>query len=69
LQQLTDMEQFHIGEQLKAEAFAVSKYTNYARQSTDPHLQQIYGRMAERHRGHYETLFRYAQNFAPQRQF
>lgn len=69
MQHLTDMEQFYIGEQLKAEALAVSKYANYARQSNDPQLQQIYGRIAERHRGHYETLFRYAQNLTQQRQF
>lgn len=67
--QLTEMELFHIGQQLRAEALAIAKYDNCARQSTDPKLQQMYSMAADRHRGHYETLMRSLQNFAPQGQF
>lgn len=67
--QLTEMELFHMGEQLRAEALAISKSNTCARESTDPKLQQMYSRIAERHRGHYEILMRNAQNFAQQRQF
>ncbi|TEB11185.1 spore coat protein [Pelotomaculum propionicicum] len=67
--QLTEMELFHLGEQLRAEALAITKSTTCARETTDPKLQQMYLRIAERHRGHYEILMRNAQNFAQQRQF
>lgn len=67
--QMTEMELLNIGEQLRAEALAISKYMTFARQSTDPMLQQMYSKIAERHRGHYETLLRNMQNFAAQRQF
>lgn len=67
--QLTEMEMFHLGEQLRSEALAIAKYENCARQSTDPKLQQVYSRAADRHRGHYETLLRSVQNYAPQGQF
>lgn len=69
MMQLTEMELFHIGEQLRAEALAIAKYATCAQQSTDPKLQQMYSQVADRHRGHYETLLRHVQNFAPQRQF
>lgn len=69
LMQLTEMELFHLGEQLRAEALAISKSATCARESTDPKLQQMYLRIAERHRGHYDVLMRSAQNFAQQRQF
>jgi len=67
--QLTEMELLNIGEQLRSEALAISKCMSFAQQSTDPKLQQMYAKIAERHRGHYETLLRNMQNFAPQRQF
>ncbi len=67
--QLTEMELFHIGEQLRSEAMAIAKNVTYARQSTDPKLQQLYSRTADRHRGHYETLLRHVQNLTQQRQF
>jgi len=67
--QLTEMELMHLGEQLRAEALAIAKYATCAQQSTDPKLQQMYSRIADRHRSHYETLLRNVQNLAPQRQF
>ena len=67
--QLTEMELFHIGEQLRAEALAITKCATCAQQTADPKLQQLYTRAADRHRGHYETLLRHLQNFGPQRQF
>lgn len=67
--QLTQMELMQIGQQLRAEALAIAKYDNCARQSTDPKLQQMYARVADRHRSHYETLLRSMQNFMPQGQF
>ena len=67
--QLTEMEMFHVGEQLRAEASAIVKYATSAQQTTDPHLQQLYSRTAERHRGHYETLLRQMQSFTGQKQF
>ncbi len=69
MMQLTEMELFHLGEQLRAEALAITKSTTCARETTDPKLQQMYLRIADRHRGHYEILMRNAQNFAQQRQF
>ena len=66
---LTEMEMFHIGEQLRAEAVAIAKCATAAQQSADPHLQQLYSRTAERHRGHYDTLLRQIQNFTGQKQF
>jgi hypothetical protein len=69
LTQLTEMELFQLGEQLRSESLAITKNFTYARESTDPKLQQMYTRIAERHRGHYEILMRNAQNFAQQRQF
>ncbi|MBP7332438.1 MAG: hypothetical protein BWY65_01025 [Firmicutes bacterium ADurb.Bin373] len=67
--QLTEMELFQLGEQLRTEALAISKNMTYARETTDPKLQQLYTKVADRHRGHYEILMRNAQNFAQQRQF
>ncbi len=67
--QLTDMELFQLGEQLRTEALAISKNMTYAQETTDPKLQQLYTKVADRHRGHYEILMRNAQNFAQQRQF
>ncbi|MDD3653656.1 MAG: spore coat protein [Desulfotomaculaceae bacterium] len=67
--QLTEMELLHIGDQLNAEALAIAKYADSARQSTDPKLQQLYSNLADRHRGHYETLLRNVQNHANQRQY
>ena len=67
--QLTEMELFHIQEQLRSEALAIAKCMTSARQSTDPRLQQMYSRVADRHRSHYETILRNVQNFAPQGQF
>ncbi|MHB1043822.1 MAG: spore coat protein [Eubacteriales bacterium] len=67
--QLTEMEMFHIGEQLRAEAVAIAKCATAAQQSTDPNLQQLYSRTAERHRGHYETLLRQMQSLTGQKQF
>jgi rubrerythrin len=67
--QLTEMELFHIGEQLRSEALAISKCLTCAQQSTDPKLQQMYSRIADRHRGHYETLLRHVQGLSNQRQF
>lgn len=69
LTQLTEMELTQLGDQLRHEALAITKNITYARESTDPKLQQLYTRIAERHRGHYEILMRNAQNFAQQRQF
>lgn len=69
LTQLTEMELFQLEEQLRAEALAINKNITYAQESTDPKLQQLYTRIADRHRGHYEILMRNAQNFAQQRQF
>ncbi len=67
--QLTEMELLHLGDQLSAEALAIAKNATYAKESTDPKLQQMYSRIADRHRSHYEILMRNAQNFAQQRQF
>lgn len=67
--QMTEMELLHIGDQLNSEALAIAKYTTSARQSTDPKLQQLYSTIADRHRGHYETLLRNVQNLANQRQY
>ncbi len=67
--QLTEMELFQLGEQLRAEALAISKNMSYAQETADPKLQQLYAKVADRHRGHYEILMRNAQNFAQQRQF
>jgi len=67
--QITEMELLHIGEQLRSEALAIAKYASCARQSTDPKLQQMYSYIADRHRGHYETILRNVQNLATQRQF
>lgn len=67
--QLTEMELLHVGDQLSTEALAIAKFTTCAQQSTDPKLQQMYLRAADRHRGHYETILRQVQNFAAQRQY
>lgn len=67
--QLTEMELLQLGEQLRCEALAINKNMMYAQASTDPKLQQLYTKIADRHRGHYEILMRNAQNFAQQRQF
>lgn len=67
--QLTEMEMFHAGEQLRSESVAIAKFATAAQQSTDPHLQQLYSRAAERHRGHYETILRQMQALGGQRQF
>jgi rubrerythrin len=67
--QITEMELLQTGEQLRSEALAIAKYTTCAQQSTDPKLQQMYSAIADRHRGHYETILRSVQNLAGQRQF
>ncbi|OPX84316.1 MAG: hypothetical protein A4E53_04093 [Pelotomaculum sp. PtaB.Bin104] len=67
--QMTEMELLHIGDQLNSEALAIAKCVTSASQTTDPKLQQLYSTIADRHRGHYETLLRNVQNLATQRQF
>ncbi len=67
--QLTETELFCVGEQLRSEALAIAKNFASARETNDPKLQQMYTRIADRHRNHYEILMRQAQNFAQQRQF
>lgn len=67
--QLTEMELFYIQEQLRSEALAIAKSMASASQSTDPRLQQMYSRVADRHRTHYETILRNLQNIAPQGQY
>ncbi|HHU87006.1 MAG: spore coat protein [Pelotomaculaceae bacterium] len=67
--QLTEMELFYIQEQLRSEALAIAKSMASANQSTDPRLQQMYSRVADRHRTHYETILRNLQNIAPQGQY
>ncbi|OPY58809.1 MAG: hypothetical protein A4E55_00683 [Pelotomaculum sp. PtaU1.Bin035] len=61
--QMTEMELFHIEEQLRSEAVAIAKNATCAQQSTDPKLQQMYSTIADRHRSHYETILRNVQNF------
>ena len=67
--QFTEMELFHVEEQLRSEALAIAKSLAFASQSTDPRLQQVYSRAAERHRTHYETILKNVQSIAPQGQF
>ena len=54
--QLTQKERSLLQDQQKHEQICIEKYTNYAEQTQDPELQQLFTNYAQQERQHYQTL-------------
>lgn len=67
--QLSEMDLLQIQEQLRNETAAIVKYQNFAQQTTEPRLQQMYRRIAQRHQGHLQTLMQQLQTNLPGTQY
>lgn len=55
--QITQKELSSLSDLLAAEQLIVNKYQSYACQTNDTALKNKYEQMAQKHRGHFETLY------------